>query len=110
MTLYQGLIIDTHMHLWDISQGHTWLPQMAEGALHHNFFPPDYLKLCRNQPIAQMVSIECGGFPDNPVLESKWLQTQADKYGFPQGIVSFAKFTSPDVDKVLKAHTAYPNV
>ena len=92
--MYQGQIIDTHMHIWDIANEYQWLPHLAKGVLHHNFFPSDYLEMSRHQPISQMIGIECGRFPQNPVLETKWMQQQADLYGAPQGIVAFAKLDS----------------
>lgn len=108
--MYQGQIIDTHMHIWDLSNGPEWLPKLAGGILNHDFFMKDYLEMSKNQPISQMVFIECGGFPNNPILETKWVQEQADKYGAPQGIVAFAKLDSPEVEKVLKSHAQYPNL
>lgn len=108
--MYQGQMIDTHMHVWDTANGYEWLPLLADGVLNHNFFVRDYLQISKNQPISQMVYIECGGFPQNPVLETQWVQQQADLYGGPQGIVAFAKLNSPDVINVLKGHSQYPNL
>ena len=53
-------MIDTPMHIWDTANGYEWLPLLANGALNHNFFMPDYLKMAQNQPISQMAYIECG--------------------------------------------------
>lgn len=108
--MYQGQIIDTHMHIWNKANGYSWLPYLAEGALNHHFFMKDYLEMSKHQPISQMVYIECGGFPENPVLETQWVQQQADRYGGPQAIVAYAKLDSPEVEKVLKGHLQYPNL
>jgi predicted TIM-barrel fold metal-dependent hydrolase len=109
-SLYQGQIIDTHMHIWDTANGYEWLPHLADGVLNYNFFMPDYLEMGQHQPISQMVFVECGGFPQNPVLETKWVQEQADRYGGPQGIAAFAKLDSPDIENILKGHSQYPNL
>ena len=108
--MYEGPIIDTHMHLWDIANGYKWLPHVAKGALNHNFLVKDYLEMSKGTPISQMIHIECGGFPDNPVLETKWVQEQADRYGCPQGIAAFAQLNRADVEKTLKGHLEYPNL
>lgn len=108
--MYQGQIIDTHMHIWDTANGYEWLPHLADGVLNHDFLIPDYLEMSKHQPISQTVHIECGGFPHHPVLETKWVQQQADLYGCPQGIVAFAKLDSADIETVLKEHSQYPNV
>ncbi|MBS0653830.1 MAG: hypothetical protein JSR39_09960, partial [Verrucomicrobia bacterium] len=108
--MHQGQIIDTHMHLWDTANGYAWLPQLANGALNRNFFGKDYLEMTKGVPISQMVHVECGGFPHNPVLETKWVQEQADLYGFPHAIIAFAQLNSPDVEITLKGHKQYPNL
>src|SRR5271156_4369478 len=99
--MYLGQIIDTHMHLWDPAHRLAWLDQVE--ALNRPFLMKDYLEMAKHQPISQMVFIQSGAFPENPVLETKWVQDQADKYGGPQGIVAFAPLDSPDVDRILKA-------
>lgn len=109
MNNYAGQIIDTHMHLWDTKNGYEWLPKIAGGALNSDFYMKDYFEMAKNQNISQMVHIECGGFPQDPVLETKWVQEQADLYGSPQGIIGFAQLDSPNVEKVLKGHVQYPN-
>ncbi|MBS0650953.1 MAG: amidohydrolase family protein [Verrucomicrobia bacterium] len=108
--MYEGKIIDTHMHLWDTANGYSWLPQLANGVLNHNFSAEDYLKMSKDLPISQMIHIECGGFPENPVLETKWVQEQAERYGFPHAIIAHAQLHSPDVENTLKGHKHYPNL
>ena len=103
-------IIDTHMHIWDKANGYTWLPDIANGALNHNFLVEDYQKMARNQPISQTIYIECGGFPNDPVLETKWVQEQADRYGIPNGIIGFVKLDASDAESQLKRHLEYPNL
>lgn len=48
--------------------------------------------------------------PQNPVLETKWIQQQVDHFGGPQAIVAFAKLDSPSVEQTLKGHCQYPLV
>jgi predicted TIM-barrel fold metal-dependent hydrolase len=108
--MYQGQIIDTHMHLWDTANGYAWLPHLAQGALNHNFLIEDYLTMSQSVPISQMVHVECGGFPHNPVLETKWVQEQADLYGCPQAITAFAQLNADAVERTLKGHLEYPNL
>lgn len=108
--MYQGQIIDTHMHLWDRSNGYEWLPTTAEGKLNYDFLMEDYFKLSKNQKIAKMVFVECGGFPEDPVLETKWVQKQADQYGAPQGIIAFAPLHSPNIKQILRGHAECANL
>jgi predicted TIM-barrel fold metal-dependent hydrolase len=108
--MYRGQIIDTHMHIWETSHGQAWLSQIADGKLNYNFTIQDYLEMSRQQSISQMVYIECGAFSHDPVLETKWVQKQADRFGGPQAIIAYAKLDSNDLDSLLKAHTQFPNV
>ncbi len=108
--MYSGQIIDTHMHLWDTANGYDWLPHTAGGALNRNFLMNDYFEMSKHQRISQMVHIECGGFPQNPILETKWVQEIADQLGCPQGIAAFAQLDAPDIENTLKGHCQYPNL
>lgn len=107
---YQGQIIDTHMHIWNPQNGHDWLAKLQNGILNYSFFYEDYLQMAKKQRISQTVYVECGGFPQDPSLETAWIQKQADLYGGPQGIVAYAPLDLPDVEELLKKHKAYPNL
>jgi predicted TIM-barrel fold metal-dependent hydrolase len=64
----------------------------------------------RNQNVIKSVHVECGWEPSNPVGESGWLQSVADKHGFPHGIVARAELNLPNVEKLLSGHAQYKNV
>ena len=83
--------------IWDTANGYTWLPHLAKGILNRNFLIEDYREMARNQPISQTIYIECGGFPEDPVLETKWVQEQADRYGMLGAIIGFVKLDAPIV-------------
>ena len=112
--MYQGKIIDAHMHLWDPNNGYEWLrnpdPFFGGGSLNHDFFVPDYLAMAQNQNIVAVVHVECGGFPEDPVKESEWLQQQADSTGWPQGIVAHANLAADDIEHQLERHLACRNL
>ena len=42
--------------------------------------------------------------------ETRWLQSVADKHGFPHGIVCQAEMTDPDLDVKLKEQTQFANL
>jgi predicted TIM-barrel fold metal-dependent hydrolase len=117
--MYRDEIIDTHMHLWDLKNDYQWL-QKSDPTLEHlggnydrmkkNFLVDNYLALSKNQNVIKSVHIEAYGFKGNPVLETEWLQQQADHFGFPQGIVARAELNHPDIGSILESHCRYPNV
>ena len=117
--MYDGPIVDSHMHLWDLAQGYPWLSKPDPAfermigkydSLRRNFLVPDYLALTRGSNIVKSVHLQAFGFPGHPVAETEWLQKQADEFGYPHGIVAFADLADPDVDETLKRHVAFANV
>jgi predicted TIM-barrel fold metal-dependent hydrolase len=60
--------------------------------------------------VVKSVHIQAFGFPNNPVGETAWMQAQADRYGYPHGIVAFANLSDPNVEDTLHKHCAYANV
>ena len=117
--MYEGPIIDAHMHLWDLANRYAWLstadPDFERligpyDALRRNFLAPDYVALTRGHRVEKSVHVQASGFPDDPVGETAWLQAQADRYGYPHGIVGFADLTDPGVDATLARHRRYRNL
>lgn len=120
MSIYTGKIIDTHMHLWDLSkEGHyQWLktdsPVMIDlvgnyDQIKHSFFIEDYIAMIKNHNVVKSIHVEAA-FDGNPVQETQWLQKLADQYGFPHGIVAHANLFNPDVEDTLKQQCQYANV
>lgn len=117
--MYNDNIIDTHMHLWDLRNNYPWLmsnvPTLIRlggnyDKLKHSFLAEDYIKESQKQKITKSIHIEAFGFKGNPVLETQWLQKQADQCGFPHGIIARAELHEPDIKTILKQHCQYPNV
>jgi predicted TIM-barrel fold metal-dependent hydrolase len=112
-------LIDPHHHLWDLEHNpYPWLqtrplaPRL-EGDIEpiaKTYVMEDYLADVRNQSVVKSVHVECGWNPDDPVGETAWLQSVADKYGFPHGIVARAELDVPDIEKILEGHAQYKNV
>ena len=86
--MYDGPIIDPHQHFWDVSMGcHPWLSASGATAalggleaIRHNFLPPDYRRDAARQNIVATVHIEALWRADDPVGETRWLET-LDKPG-----------------------------
>ncbi len=117
--MYGGKIIDTQMHLWDIGNPYPWLNHHNPNVealvgnydkLKKNFLAKDYIALTKKYKIAKAVHLQVFGFPDDPVLETKWLQQEADKYHIPQGIVAYAALADSLVEDRIKKHCEYANV
>lgn len=110
--------IDTHHHLWDTTENpYPWLagPSFdahfgSSGDLPRPYLLEQYLEDTKNQNIVKSVHVEASYSPDNPVGETKWLQSLADRHGFPHGIVAFANLAKPDVRDTLEQHCSFANM
>jgi predicted TIM-barrel fold metal-dependent hydrolase len=113
--------IDAHHHLWDLSAlRYPWLldPE-GEGifgsydAIRRDYPLAEYHADGARQNVVKSVHVQAEADPADPVAETRWLQSLADKPGsggFPHAIVAFADLLADDVDRVLAAHCAFPNV
>jgi predicted TIM-barrel fold metal-dependent hydrolase len=110
--------IDAHHHLWDLEANrYPWLTGPPVAAhfgpyerIRKSYRIEDYLRDIRSQQVVRSVHVEAGCDPADPVRETRWLQAVADHHGYPHAIVARADLTAPDVQAVLEAHRASPNV
>ena len=57
----------------------------------------------RFQNVSKCVHVQAAIGIADPVEETRWLQEQADRFGFPNGIVAHCDLASPDADDQLLA-------
>jgi predicted TIM-barrel fold metal-dependent hydrolase len=115
---YDGPIVDAHHHLWDLSMGrHPWLrPARGEmvfgdnAPLRRDYLPIDYRADARNQPVVATVHIEAGWDPADPVAETAWLETLADRRCIAARYVAHVPLDSPDAAALLERQAAFPRV
>lgn len=79
-------------------------------AIRKDYLIENFLGDIKNQNAVKSVHLQVEYDHHDPVAETRWLQSVADKHGYPHGIVGFADLSSPDVQAVLEAHREYPNV
>ena len=110
-------IIDAHHHLYDLD--HYRYPWLQDGvkpivfgdysAICKNYLIEDFLADCRGHNVVKSVHLDVGFDPADPVGETRWLQSLADRHGFPHGIVGYADLAKPDVGVVLEGHRQFEN-
>jgi len=116
MPAYNGPMIDTHHHIWRRKD----IPWLAEPPIPRMF--GDYFGLRRDYPVEEWMNdiVPQGavksvhvtanwGIP-RALEETRWLQSVADKHGFPHGIVAQADLADPDLDVKLKEQNQFPNL
>lgn len=114
--MYDGPIIDTHHHLWEV-RNYPWLlapmsPKIFGDSyemLRHDYLIDDLLADFGAHNVVKSVHVQAHYDPSNPVGETQWLQAVADKAGFPHGIAGYANLSDPEVEAMLAAHCAYAN-
>ncbi|MBH64502.1 MAG: hypothetical protein CL569_19050 [Alphaproteobacteria bacterium] len=113
-------IIDAHHHLWDIDNHNyphmkgpesirIWGPNTR---LRKNYLIEDLLDDIKNQDVVKSVHVQANYDHENPVGETRWLQSVADdpkSNGFPHGIVGWVDFLSSDCERHLEEHMESPN-
>lgn len=111
-------IIDPHHHLYDLKTGrYPWLQdEMLErvfgdySAIRRDYLIDDFREDIKNQNVVKTVHLQVEYDHNNPVAETRWLQSVADQHGYPHGIVAFADLASPSVQQTIEEHCAFPNV
>lgn len=116
---YAGDIIDAHHHLWDLTTGwYPWLTterpkEMVFGdpaPLARNYLLEDYLADLAGLRLVKSVHVQAALNADDPLAETRWLQSLADRHGFPHGIVASARLEEADVERVLAQQAESANV
>jgi predicted TIM-barrel fold metal-dependent hydrolase len=111
--------VDAHVHLWDLSHiRYPWLspPFRSDGPngsvepIARNYLLDDYLTDAQRWDVRGVVHVEAAAAASAALDETSWLQAMADRRGMPNAIVAFAALDDPNVEKLLEAHAAHPNV
>src|SRR3989442_7447948 len=105
-------LIETHHHLWELKRfPYSWLRDPGTPA--HNQRLGDYkmirtdwgierlLKEFYGSNVIKSVHVEGDSGAADPVEETAWLQSIADRYGFPHAIVVFCDLQREGAEKQL---------
>ena len=111
--------IDAHVHLWDLDHiRYPWLtPPFADDGPNGSVEPIAQTYLLNHYradagdwDVRGIVHVDAGADPVDALKETRWLQAMADREALPSAIIAFADLSDPDVDALLAAHAAHPNV
>ncbi|UZK64672.1 amidohydrolase family protein [Sphingomonas sp. M1-B02] len=111
--------IDAHVHLWDLDRiAYPWLtppfaddgPNGSVEAIAKTYLLDDYRADAAGWDVRGIVHVDAGAEASATLAETEWLQDMADARGMPNAIVAFAALDDPDVEALLEAHAAHPNV
>lgn len=108
-------ILDAHHHLWDLSaMRHTWLAEKGvtrffgdPTSIQHNYHISDFQADHGSIQVSGSVHIQCGVAVEDSVLETQFVQEQADEHGLVKAIIGFCDLTESDAQKTLDMHQQY---
>ncbi len=114
-------VVDPHFHLWNLANPYPWLTQQPPpikvagdpAPIAVNYLVADYIAEMAAVGVVRAVHVDAGWDYSDPVGETAWLQSVADdpaSRGFPHGIVARASLEAADIEAVLDAHMACPNL
>jgi len=112
-------IIDAHHHFWDNNENYyPWLrdePMIPfrygdYSSIRKPFMPNDYFSAAKDHNIVKTVTMEGEWDPSDPVGETIWMQSVAEKHGFPQAHVAQVWLDAENVAEVLEAQAKIPLV
>lgn len=116
----RALFTDTHVHFHDLRNPmlrYSWLEPEAEpdGDLGdcsaikaQRYWADDFLAETRFQSLDKVVHVQAAIGIEDPVEETRWLQTFTDRLGLPHGIVAYCDLASPDAADTLRRHAEFP--
>ncbi len=118
--LYNGPMIDAHQHFWQPQiNPHPWLaPDVLipfrygdYSAIKKDYLPTDYLKdATPKHNVVATVYIDAEWDPNDPIGETAYIHTVADKFGMPNAVVAQAWLHHDDIEEILKRQAGYPLV
>jgi predicted TIM-barrel fold metal-dependent hydrolase len=113
--------VDTHVHFWNLKDPnlrYAWLdrdwdhPVLGDidGLKVLKYLAGHYISETRFQNVSKCVHVQAAIGSDDPVEETRWLQEQADRLGFPHGIVAHTDLAGADAEETLDRHLESANM
>ncbi|WP_144109057.1 amidohydrolase family protein [Paraburkholderia sp. BCC1886] len=112
-------VVDSHIHLWDLkTHRYPWLENPGVSfvgdarALKHDYLLDDLLGEAGDIEVLKLVHVEANHDPADPVEETRWLQSLADRpasRGMPNAIVAAVDLAADNAPALLEAHAAFAN-
>lgn len=109
-----GGIVDAHHHIWRLAD----LPWLAGPiqprifgdyrAMQRDYLIEDYIADAKPAGVTKSVYVQTNWPPGGALAEVEWVQSVADKHGWPHAIVGGADFFDPDTAAVIAAQVKHP--
>ncbi|MBB5422246.1 putative TIM-barrel fold metal-dependent hydrolase [Paraburkholderia atlantica] len=112
-------VVDSHIHLWDLkTHRYPWLENPGVSfvgdarELKHDYLLEHLLGEAGDIDVLKLVHVEANHDPADPVEETRWLQSIADRHasrGMPNAIVAAVDLSAQNAPALLEAHASFAN-
>ncbi|NVI05218.1 MULTISPECIES: amidohydrolase family protein [Paraburkholderia] len=112
-------VVDSHIHLWDLkAHCYPWLENPGVSfvgdarELKHDYLLEHLLGEAGDIDVLKLVHVEANHDPADPVEETRWLQSIADRdasRGMPNAIVAAVDLSAQNAPALLEAHASFAN-
>jgi predicted TIM-barrel fold metal-dependent hydrolase len=109
-------IIDAHHHIWRLAD----LPWLAGppvprifgdyAPLRRDYAIDEFVATVRPQGVVKSIYVQVNVAPRAEIAEVAWVQSVADRHGFPHAIVGYADLAAPDLAATLDRESAHANL
>lgn len=98
------MIIDTHLHIWDLARFHyAWIsPDSA--VLHRTYLPADIWPHFQACGVGGAVFVQANDL----IEESEWVLGLSERYPWLLGVVGWIDLAAPDIQRTLDRLCAHP--
>lgn len=111
-----GRVVDAHHHLWNIAENpYPWLSEAPPGSAaatlaerDGHYEAPAYRDDVARWNVVASVHVQGEWDRRDPVGETRWLQAQQERHGWPSAIVGWARLEADDARETLLAHAEHP--
>jgi len=113
-------MVDTHVHWWDHAHAGVEWGVSNRGWQHPRlmwswrndqprFSAPEYRTEATGLGVVKVVHVQHASMTTPAPDETAWLQSVADRYGWPNGIMARGDLAHPDIARELDKHSAHAN-
>lgn len=114
-------VVDTHVHFWDRRRGglvYDWLADDAppsslgdlDGLRAVRYSVDEYRAETRFQGVTKVVHMNAATGTPGPVAETAWLQSLADRTGWPQAIIATCDLADASAQETIERHLVHGNL
>ena len=108
-------IVDAHHHLWELARfPYAWLAPDAPPArfgdhtsIKRDYLPADYRADFKGFQLQGSVHVQANCGADDPVAETKWLQTLSDNNGLPTAAVAEVDLCAANASQLIERHAEF---